>query len=95
MKEMTQGWLDIQCRTIDGVSCAILLLMDTDSGTFTPVAQCPVTTQEPTELIPIARMALAQRRPAINAGIRGNSAQQMGKFGREPARESIVFLRKT
>ncbi len=27
------------------------------------------------------------------ARLRGNSAQQMGKFGREPARESIVFLR--
>ena len=28
------------------------------------------------------------------ARIRNNSAQQMGRFGREPARESIVFLRK-
>lgn len=28
------------------------------------------------------------------ARLRGNSAQQMGKFGREPARESIVVLRK-
>lgn len=27
--------------------------------------------------------------------LRGNSAQQMGSFGREPSRESIVFLRKT
>ena len=27
------------------------------------------------------------------ARLRGNSAQQMGRFGREPARESIVFLR--
>lgn len=25
---------------------------------------------------------------------RGNSAQQMGRFGREPSRESVVFLRK-
>ena len=28
------------------------------------------------------------------ARMRGNSAQQMGRFGREPARESIVMLRK-
>lgn len=28
------------------------------------------------------------------ARLRGNSAQQMGRFGREPARESIVILRK-
>jgi len=28
------------------------------------------------------------------ARLRGNSAQQMGRFGREPARESVVFLRK-
>jgi len=28
------------------------------------------------------------------ARLRGNSAQQMGRFGREPARESIVFLRR-
>ena len=28
------------------------------------------------------------------ARLRGNSAQQMGKFGREPARESVLFLRK-
>ena len=28
------------------------------------------------------------------ARLRGNSAQQMGRFGREAARESIVFLRK-
>jgi hypothetical protein len=27
------------------------------------------------------------------ARLRGNSAQQMGRFGIEPARESIVFLR--
>lgn len=27
--------------------------------------------------------------------LRGNSAQQMGSFGREPSRESVVFLRKT
>ncbi len=27
------------------------------------------------------------------ARLRGNSAQQMGRFGREPARESVVFLR--
>jgi hypothetical protein len=26
--------------------------------------------------------------------LRGNSAQQMGSFGREPSRESVVFLRK-
>lgn len=26
--------------------------------------------------------------------LRGNSAQQMGRFGRELARESVVFLRK-
>ena len=26
--------------------------------------------------------------------LRGNSAQQMGRFGREPARESVVFLRR-
>ncbi|GAB4533405.1 MAG: hypothetical protein Fur0018_22720 [Anaerolineales bacterium] len=28
------------------------------------------------------------------ARLRGNSAQQMGRFGREPARESVVLLRK-
>lgn len=28
------------------------------------------------------------------ARLRGNSAQQMGRFGRKPARESVVFLRK-
>ncbi len=27
--------------------------------------------------------------------LRGNSAQQMGRFGREASRESVVFLRKT
>lgn len=29
------------------------------------------------------------------ARIRGNSAQQMGRYGREPSRETIVFLKKT
>ena len=28
------------------------------------------------------------------ARLRGNSAQQMGKYGRVPARESVVILRK-
>jgi tRNA G10 N-methylase Trm11 len=32
--------------------------------------------------------------PSWVARLRGNSAQQMGRFGREPARESIVMLRK-
>ncbi len=28
------------------------------------------------------------------ARLRGNSAQQMGRFGREPARESVVIFRR-
>jgi hypothetical protein len=28
------------------------------------------------------------------ARLRGNSAQQMGQYGREPARESIIILQK-
>jgi len=72
---VAQGWLDIQCQTIDGVDCGVLLLIDTESGAFKPIAQCPVNTKEPTELIPIARIALDQRQPAVNQRIGNNDTQ--------------------
>lgn len=72
MTNVAQGWLDIQCQTIDGVDCGVLLLIDSESGTFRPIAQCPESTQEHTELIPIARMALDQRQPTVNESIGDN-----------------------
>ncbi len=72
MTNVAQGWLDIQCQTIDGVDCGLLLLIDTESGAFRPIAQCPIGTKEPTELMPIARMALDQRQPAVNESMGDN-----------------------
>ena len=69
MPNLAQGWLDIQCQTIDGISSAVLLLNDTESGSFVPVAQSPESNKESAELIPIARKALDQRKATVNANI--------------------------
>jgi len=45
-------------------------------------------------LVQIGEQASYAFEKAWVARLRGNSAQQMGRFGREPARESIVILRK-
>ncbi len=45
-------------------------------------------------LIEIAEQIGYTLQTAWVARLRGNSAQQMGRFGREPARETVVILRK-
>ncbi len=69
MANLAQGWLDIQCQTIDGISSAVLLLNDADSGSFLPVAQSPESNKESAELIPIAQTALEQRQATVNASV--------------------------
>lgn len=69
MANLAQGWLDIQCQTIDGISSAVLLLNDAESGSFVPVAQSPQSDTESAELMPIARKALDQRQATVNASI--------------------------
>ena len=45
-------------------------------------------------LIEISKQVGYTLQTAWVARLRGNSAQQMGRFGREPARETVVILRK-
>jgi hypothetical protein len=68
-----------------GAVCAFVVGNVRHAGVMAPVDQI---------LIDVAGQAGFTHERTWVARLRGNSAQQMGRFGREPARESVVFLRK-
>ncbi|WP_243663497.1 site-specific DNA-methyltransferase [Rhodothermus marinus] len=74
-------WPHLQSRAI----CAFVVGNVRHAGVMVPVDEI---------LAQIAEQAGYTFVEAWVARLRGNSAQQMGRFGREPARETIVFLRK-
>jgi len=57
-------WLSLQCRTIDGVDAALLLLED-DSSAFAPAASWPAERNDFAMLVPVAEQALRERRGVV------------------------------
>ncbi len=70
MENPAQNWLDVQCKAIEGLCSAILLTIDSTKKSFQTAARRPIDSKESTELVPIARIALEQRREAINTHVK-------------------------
>jgi hypothetical protein len=75
------------CRQIlkPGGNVALVVGNVRHGGVMVPVDEILVTMGESAGLTAVATWV---------ARLRGNSAQQMGRFGREPARESVVILHR-
>jgi len=56
------GWLNLQCRMLDGAQAAVLLLGEPDVGPFTPAAVWPDARQNVQHLVPPAQKSLMERR---------------------------------
>jgi len=92
IRRMLQGYFEdiylvlraLKGRLRGGALCALVVGNVRYHGIMIPVDEI---------IIRIGEQAGYRFEGAWVARLRGNSAQQMGRFGREPARESIVFLR--
>ena len=69
MTNFAQNWLNIQCKTIDDVSCALFLLTDAEQKALRPAARWPIDSAEPMELVAISKLAVSKKGNAINANI--------------------------
>lgn len=61
-----QAWLAIQCRQIDGVSAAVLLIADPQTGGFAPMGVWPDPTADVAELREAAEAALRNRAGTVH-----------------------------
>lgn len=69
MKNFAQNWLNIQCQSIEGLSCALFLLTDSEHKGLTRAAQWPFGSKEPLELAAVSRVAIKKRDVAINLNV--------------------------
>jgi RND family efflux transporter MFP subunit len=69
------SWLDIQCRSLDGVVRGVVVLRTSDAGKFAPVALWPEGIEGHPKLAAVVQSALAQRRVVIQGMKRGAQRQ--------------------
>ena len=62
VKEFCQSWLPLQCRMLEGVRCAMVLMGTADRGPYTPVAVWPDAKLSMNHLTGAAERALRERR---------------------------------
>ena len=67
-KTFCQSWLSLQCRLLNGVRCAMILLGAPDQGPFTPVAFWPSAKHNMTHLTGVVERALKERRGLLIHG---------------------------
>jgi GAF domain-containing protein len=67
-KAFCQSWLSLQCRLLNGVRCAMVLLGAPDQGPFTPVAFWPSDKHNMTHLTGTVERTLKERRGLITKG---------------------------
>lgn len=75
-----QGWLEIQCRAIDGVIRGVVVLRGTESAAYAPTAVWPEGIEGSPKLAAVAERALRERRVAVDGVKRG------------ARREDLVFM---
>lgn len=75
-----QGWLEIQCRAIDGVIRGVVVLRTSETAAYAPVAVWPEGIEGSPKLAAVAERALQQRRVAVDGVKRG------------ARREDLMFL---
>jgi RND family efflux transporter MFP subunit len=61
-KAFCQSWLPLQCRMLEGVRCAMVLMGPADRGPFTPVAVWPDAKMNMSHLAGAAERSLKERR---------------------------------
>ncbi len=61
-QDFCQSWLALQCRMLESVRCAMVLLGNPDRGPFTPVAVWPDSSIDMNHLTPAAEKSLKERR---------------------------------
>ncbi len=66
VRNFAQQWLDIQCQSIHGLYSALFLLTDEKKISVNPVAQWPMNSQEPLELMAIAQVAIKKLTSTVN-----------------------------
>ena len=69
MKNYAQNWLDLQCQSIDGVCCALFLLIDDETKNLKPASQWPNDSKEPLELLAISQLAKGKLNNIVNASV--------------------------
>lgn len=58
-------WLDMQCRAIEGVIRAVVVLQNPDGGNFAPAGVWPAGVQGNPKLVAVVERALAERRVIV------------------------------
>jgi len=71
------NWLDIQCRTFDGVIRGTVVLRGSEAGTFAPVALWPAGVEGSQKLAAVIERALAEKRVAVQGVKRAASRQDL------------------
>jgi len=69
LKNFAQSWLDIQSQSIDGLSSALFLLINSESKGLKPAAQWPLESKEPLALIAISKLAVQSQKSVINTQV--------------------------
>ena len=69
LKNFAQNWLTIQTKSIEGVCSALFMLFDHEEKNLKAVAQWPVDSKEPLELVAISKLSVQRRDSVINSNI--------------------------
>jgi len=75
------SWLDIQCRSLDGVVRGVVVLRTSEAGTFAPIALWPEGIEGHPKLAAVVESTLAQRRVVIQGAKRGAQRQDPAFIG--------------
>ncbi len=67
MEVVAQSWLDQQCRLIQGVTNAVLMLGVPENGSFSPVAVWPEGSTSSPTLLAIARTAMEKQQGVVTS----------------------------
>ena len=75
-KNFAQNWLETQCQSIEGICCALFLLVDNKKKGLKPVAQWPLNSKDPEELIIVSRLAIKNHDSVINSKANPDSPEK-------------------
>ena len=78
MNHFAQNWLDIQCKLIPDCCSALLLMVKPDTTTIQPLAQWPLDTKEPLQLVTIAQLAVKNGGNVLNGNVLVSKSQKQG-----------------
>ncbi|MBI1943356.1 MAG: efflux RND transporter periplasmic adaptor subunit [Betaproteobacteria bacterium] len=74
-RSFAAGWLEIQCRALDGVIRGVVVLRASEAAAFAPVAVWPEAIEGSPKLAAVVERALQQRRVAVDGAKRAARRQ--------------------